>query len=280
MPERRRLPDTEKSNPRTMNIPELSTDEIVNLIHSEDISTFRAIDGTIKPISKVIDSCFKRLKMGGRVVYVGSGTSGRIGAQDAIEMWPTYGLGKETFDYVIAGGERALAKSIEGAEDSRESAIEMIEKKNITANDCVIGITASGRTPFVFGALESASKKGAYTAAIVNSRNSPLKEVARNVIFLKTGEEVIQGSTRMKAATAQKMVLNIISTSLAIKLGRTYGNQMIHMKASYNAKLRDRAVRILAQRFNISAIEAEKRLKLHKYNLSETAKELEQVKRD
>jgi N-acetylmuramic acid 6-phosphate etherase len=279
MAKRRKLPDTEKKNPRTAKISFLSTRKIVEMIHTEDIRAYEAVGTAIDSISEVIDECFKRVDAGGRVIYVGAGTSGRVGAQDAIEMWPTYGLGKETFDFVIAGGNKTLSASVEGAEDSRGDALEILRKKKITRNDCVIGITASGRTAFVQAAVKMASGKGCYTAAIVNSRNSPLSEFAGTVVFLDTGPEVIQGSTRMKAATAQKMALNIISTSLAIKLGRTYGNEMFHMKASYNRKLKDRATRMISERFRISSEEAEKRLESHGYNLVETVDDLEDPKK-
>ncbi|MEM3829354.1 MAG: N-acetylmuramic acid 6-phosphate etherase, partial [Conexivisphaerales archaeon] len=249
---KRSIPDTERVNNNTRLISSMSIRSIVEKIHSEDLRAYSCVGKAVAKISKVIERALECVKSGGRIIYVGAGTSGRIGAQDAIEMWPTYGLGKETFDYVIAGGKIALTRSIEGAEDSEESAVRELRKKKLTDRDCVIGISASGRTPFVMAALKEAKSRGCFTAAIVNSRDSPLKEIAEVVIFLNSGPEVIQGSTRMKAGTSQKMVLNIISTTIAIKLGRTYGNRMFHMRASYNKKLRLRAVRMISERFRLS----------------------------
>lgn len=280
MGSKRFVPDTERPNPRTGNITELGIREIVKMIHSEDMKAYESIGKSVNRISVVIDRAVERLKREGRIIYVGSGTSGRVGSQDAIEMWPTYGLGKDTFEYVIAGGRKALTRSIEGAEDSKDAAVKDLRNLNLNSKDCVIGITASGRTPFVAAALEEAKSKGCFTAAIVNSKKSPLKKVADVVIFLDSGPEVIQGSTRMKAGTSQKMALNIISTAIAIKLGRTYGNKMFHMKASFNEKLKRRAVRMIKDRYSISSGEAEELLKNHGYNLEKTVGYLERVKKE
>ena len=275
----RSIPDTEKVNSNTKLISAMSIVSIVEKIHSEDFRAYSSVGKTVTKVSKVIQRALGCVKSGGRVIYVGSGTSGRIGAQDAIEMWPTYGLGRETFDYIIAGGKIALTRSIEGAEDSGESAVRELNKKKLTDRDCVIGITASGRTPFVVAALKEAKARGCFTAAIVNSSESPLKEVAEIVIFLNSGPEVIQGSTRMKAATSQKMVLNIISTTIAIKLGRTYGNRMFHMKASFNKKLKLRAARMMSERFGLSETAAKGVLEENAYNLEKTVRQLERIRK-
>jgi len=173
------------------------------------------------------------------------------------------------FYYIMAGGNEALAKSKEGAEDDREKAIEELKGYELNEKDVVIGITASGRTPFVVAAIEYGKSVGAYTVSITNNRNSVVSKISDYSIVLDTGEEVIQGSTRMKAGTAQKMTLNIISTTLAIKLGKTDGNVMTHMKAFYNEKLKNRAVKILIDKFGIDEEKARKILEMVNYNIPE-----------
>jgi len=268
-------PPTERNNPRTSKIAEFDTYRIVETIHLEDIRAYEAVGCQLINIAKIVDNILKNFLKGGRVIYVGAGTSGRIGAQDAIEMWPTYGLGKDRFDYLIAGGEEALGRSVENAEDMENDAVTGLKMKNISNLDTVIGISASGTTPFVISALRYARDLGSYTVAIVNNPYSPMIGIANDSIILNTGEEVIQGSTRLKAGTSQKMVLNIISTAIAIKSGRTYGNMMIHMKAFYNKKLKQRAVNILVERYGIDEGKAREVLEKNGFNILYAMNEIE-----
>ncbi len=259
---------TEDNNIRTRDIDKMDTLKIVETIHLEDIRAYEAVGCAKESIAKVIDSIYERVTAGGRVFYVGAGTSGRIAAQDVAELEPTYGI-MYIFYYIMAGGNEALAKSKEGAEDDREKAIEELKGYELNEKDVVIGITASGRTPFVVAAIEYGKSVGAYTVSITNNRNSVVSKISDYSIVLDTGEEVIQGSTRMKAGTAQKMTLNIISTTLAIKLGKTDGNVMTHMKAFYNEKLKNRAVKILIDKFGIDEEKARKILEMVNYNIPE-----------
>ncbi len=259
---------TEDNNIRTRDIDKMDTLKIVETIHLEDIRAYEAVGCAKESIAKVIDSIYERVTAGGRVFYIGAGTSGRIAAQDVAELEPTYGI-MYIFYYIMAGGNEALAKSKEGAEDDREKAIEELKGYELNEKDVVIGITASGRTPFVVAAIEYGKSVGAYTVSITNNRNSVVSKISDYDIVLDTGEEVIQGSTRMKAGTAQKMTLNIISTTLAIKLGKTDGNVMTHMKAFYNEKLKNRAVKILIDKFGIDEEKARKILEMVNYNIPE-----------
>jgi Predicted sugar phosphate isomerase len=259
---------TEDNNIRTRDIDKMDTLKIVETIHLEDIRAYEAVGCAKESIAKVIDSIYERVTAGGRVFYIGAGTSGRIAAQDVAELEPTYGI-MYIFYYIMAGGNEALAKSKEGAEDDREKAIEELKGYELNEKDVVIGITASGRTPFVVAAIEYGKSVGAYTVSITNNRNSVVSKISDYSIVLDTGEEVIQGSTRMKAGTAQKMTLNIISTTLAIKLGKTDGNVMTHMKAFYNEKLKNRAVKILIDKFGIDEEKARKILEMVNYNIPE-----------
>jgi N-acetylmuramic acid 6-phosphate etherase len=259
---------TEDNNIRTRDIDKMDTLKIVETIHLEDIRAYEAVGCAKESIAKVIDSIYERVTAGGRVFYIGAGTSGRIAAQDVAELEPTYGI-MYIFYYIMAGGNEALAKSKEGAEDDREKAVEELKGYELNEKDVVIGITASGRTPFVVAAIEYGKSVGAYTVSITNNRNSVVSKISDYSIVLDTGEEVIQGSTRMKAGTAQKMTLNIISTTLAIKLGKTDGNVMTHMKAFYNEKLKNRAVKILIDKFGIDEEKARKILEMVNYNIPE-----------
>jgi len=259
---------TEDNNIRTRDIDKMDTLKIVETIHLEDIRAYEAVGCAKESIAEVIDSIYERVTAGGRVFYIGAGTSGRIAAQDVAELEPTYGI-MYIFYYIMAGGNEALAKSKEGAEDDREKAIEELKGYELNEKDVVIGITASGRTPFVVAAIEYGKSVGAYTVSITNNRNSVVSKISDYSIVLDTGEEVIQGSTRMKAGTAQKMTLNIISTTLAIKLGKTDGNVMTHMKAFYNEKLKNRAVKILIDKFGIDEEKARKILEMVNYNIPE-----------
>ncbi len=262
---------TEDNNTRTREIHKMDTLKMVETIHIEDIRAYEAVGCAKESIARVIDSIYENVVAGGRVFYVGAGTSGRIAAQDVAELEPTYGI-TDIFYYVMAGGKEALARSQEGAEDNMEKAVEELKSYDLNKKDAVIGITASGRTPFVIAAIEYGNYVGAYTASITNNRDSKVTKISKDSIILDTGEEVIQGSTRMKAGTSQKMTLNIISTAIAIKLGRTDGNVMTHMKAFYNEKLKNRAVRILMDKAGASEESAKKILEEVNYNIPEALK--------
>ncbi len=265
---------TEDNNFRTKDISNLDTKKMVETIHMEDIRAYEAVGCSLNQIASVIDKIFNRLNEGGRVFYVGAGTSGRIASQDVVELEPTYGI-ENLFFYIMAGGTDALSHSKEGAEDNKDEARKELERYNIGREDVIIGISASGRTPFVIEAIKFGNTLGSYTVGIANNSNSPLSLEAQDFIFLDTGEEVIQGSTRMKAGTAQKMTLNIISTSIAIKLGFTDGNIMTHMRAFYNEKLKKRAIKIIVQKTGLDEIKAKEVLEIVNYDIP---KAIERIK--
>lgn len=244
MDEKMDLLATEQNNPNTLQIDRCSTLEMMALINQADQTVPLAVSHEIPSIAKAVDCIAERLGQGGRLLYVGAGTSGRLGVLDASECVPTYGTPPEMVVGLIAGGERALVESIEGVEDSAESGIADIVKSRVGPSDAVVGIAASGRTPYVLAALGEAAARGALTVGICNTANSELSRAADIMVEVITGPEVIMGSTRMKAGTAQKMVLNMISTGTMIKLGRVYQNCMVGLIAS-NQKLRARAVRII-----------------------------------
>lgn len=238
--------ETEKTNPRTQQIDLCGTEEMVAMINREDALVADAVREAIPQIARAVDCMFETLKNGGHVLYVGAGTSGRLGVLDASECMPTFGVGSDMIQACIAGGDTALRFPVEGCEDNAQQGREEIAVHGIGAGDVVIGISASGRAPYVIGAMEEARKQGARTVAVVNNRESRMKAYADVCIEAVTGPEVISGSTRMKAGTAQKMILNMLSTASMIKLGKVYGNLMVDLKAS-NQKLEDRAERIFCR---------------------------------
>jgi N-acetylmuramic acid 6-phosphate etherase len=259
---------TEDVNPYTRDIDNWSFYEIAHFIHLSDIESYEAVGREIEHIAKAAEMAYGAIKNGGRVIYVGAGTSGRIAAQDVVELKPTYGMGSDVFAYLMAGGSSALVQSIEGSEDSEKDAEDALKNMKINRNDLVIGITASGSTPFVITALKYARNLGCTTVGITCNLNKPIHEISNLCIELITGPEVIQGSTRMKAGTAQKMTLNIISTAVAIRLGRTYKNTMSNMGSWYNQKLKIRAVSILRQQFGLSNEDAGRILESVDYDIS------------
>ena len=251
---------TEENNPRTRGISEKETEEIVRIINEEDLQAFAAVKASVKDIAKAADMCLSGLKMGGRVIYVGAGTSGRIAVQDIVELDPTYGLDSKSFIYIMAGGVDALLKSQEGSEDDTKAPIVALKKAALSDHDVVIGISASGKTPFVISALKFGNSIGSATIGIVNNRGSVIEKEAKHCVVLETGPEVIQGSTRMKAGTAQKLTLNAISTTVAIKLGRVYDNMMSYMGVTFNTKLKERAISFLMNEFSVDRKDAIKAL--------------------
>lgn len=237
--------ETEQRNENTYDIDSCSTLDIVKKINQEDKKVADAVEKQLPQISKVIDECSKRLKDGGRLIYIGAGTSGRLGVVDAAECPPTYGVSKDLVIGLIAGGEKAMFAAQEGAEDSIEDAIKDLKDINLNNKDCVIGIAASGRTPYVIGGLKYAKEIGAFCASIACVSNAKISEVVDVPVEVITGAEAITGSTRMKAATAEKMICNMISTGCMIRYGKIYENLMVDVQPTNN-KLVTRAKQIIA----------------------------------
>lgn len=235
---------TEGRNLNTLDIDRVSTIEIVKKINNEDKTVAYAVEKAIPEIAKCVDMVYDTFMNDGRLIYMGAGTSGRIGLVDAVECKPTYGVSPEMVQCLMAGGLSAMVQAVEGAEDSRTMAVEDLKRINLTNKDIVIGIAASGRTPYVLGGVEYARSIGAKTASISTSQNTILSSMVDCPIEAVTGAEPITGSTRMKSGTAQKMICNIISTSAMVKMGKVYENLMIDVQAT-NEKLVARAVSIL-----------------------------------
>jgi N-acetylmuramic acid 6-phosphate etherase len=246
---------TEKSNRRSENIDRLSTREIVDLINTEDMLVAPAVHKEVKAIAAAVDMIVERFKCGGRLFYVGAGTSGRLGVLDASECPPTFGVRPSLVQGIIAGGRRALVRAIEGAEDRPQDGAEAIIEKKIQSKDTVVGIAACGLTPFVRAALKQARKIGAGTVFITCAPESVKGIPAEIVINPVVGPEVVTGSTRMKAGTATKLVLNTITTTAMIRMGKVYGNLMVDLNAT-NEKLKDRSQRIVMQLTGLSPAKA------------------------
>ena len=235
---------TESVNPASKNIDKMSALEIVTVINNEDKTVPCAIEKVLPQIAEAIEQTAERLKNGGRLIYIGAGTSGRLGIIDATECPPTYGVSSEMIQGIIAGGNECVFRAAENEEDKPEVGRADLEAKNFTAKDVCMGISASGSAAYVAGALEYAKSLGALTIALSCNPNSRIAGIADIAISPEVGPEVISGSTRMKAGTAQKLVLNMISTGVMIRMGRVYGNRMKYMRPA-NKKLLDRAVRII-----------------------------------
>ena len=236
---------TEQANPRTKDIDRLQTRSIVRLINDEDRNVADAVYRALDRVADAVDLVADRLRAGGHLFYVGSGTSGRLGVLDASECPPTFGVSPELVRGIIAGGQDALTRAIEGAEDYQEQGGKDLESAGLTQKDVVVGLSASGNTPYTFGAVEYAKRAGAATVSITCNPSSRLAGAADVNIIAIVGPEAIAGSSRMKAGTAQKMVLNMISTGAMIKMGLVYSNLMSHMVAT-NEKLRRRAIEIIS----------------------------------
>jgi N-acetylmuramic acid 6-phosphate etherase len=237
---------TEQVNPFTKNIDMVSTTEMVRLINQEDARVAAAVAVELENIARAIDAIAERMQAGGRLIYIGAGTSGRLGVLDASECPPTFSTPPDLVVALIAGGKRAITESVEGAEDEYELGAQQVAELNVTRNDSVVGIAASGGTPYVLGGITEARRCGALTVSVACNRPSKLEEAADIGITPLVGPEVIAGSTRLKAGTAQKLVLNMISTGVMVKLGKTFGNLMVDVQTT-NSKLRDRARYIVAQ---------------------------------
>jgi N-acetylmuramic acid 6-phosphate etherase len=263
---RKTVSATEQRNPRTRGIDLLSTRDILTRLNREDSTVAGAVAGQIPAIARAVDAMLHALRAGGRIIYVGAGTSGRLAALDAAEAPPTFGVSRRAFQAVLAGGRRALTNAVEGAEDSTVNGARDILAIRVTKRDVVIGLTASGSTPYVLAALKNARKAGAAAIGITSNDRSAIARVARILIAPKTGPEAIAGSTRLKAGTAQKMVLNMLSTATMVRLGRVYDNWMIGV-ALTNKKLQRRGVRILEQASGANVSDAERALRQSGHDL-------------
>lgn len=240
-----------------MNLDGLSIAELTRLMNQQDATVPEAIKQVLPNIEAMIEAVVKRLKAGGRLFYIGAGTSGRLGVLDAAECIPTFGTSPELVQGVMAGSTKALVEAVEGAEDSEELAQEDLKKRQLTAKDIVIGIAASGRTPYVIGGLTYAKEMGAATGSIANNSSAKISDYADYPVEVETGAEILTGSTRLKAGTAQKLILNMVSTISMVKLGKAYQNLMVDVQAS-NEKLVDRSKRIIVEATGVSYDEAEK----------------------
>ena len=239
------LPITEQDNPNTANLSSLPLREIVRLMNEEDTLVASAVGRVLPAVVKAVEAIVNRLTEGGRLLYIGTGTSGRLGVLDAAECPPTFGVAPELVQAVIAGGYEACHRAVEASEDDAEAGIDDVKARGLSNKDALVGIAASGSTPYTIGALKYARSIGAFTIAITCVPRSPITEVAEVSIVPAVGPEVVAGSTRLKAGTAQKMVLNMLSTGTMIKLGYVTGNRMTNMMPR-NAKLRARSVRIFS----------------------------------
>lgn len=250
------LPVTEQENPNTTNIDTVSTLEAVRLINDEDKKVASAVEQVLPEIARTIDKIVERLKNGGRLFYVGTGTSGRLGVLDASEIPPTYGVSYDLVQGVIAGGYDALYKATEATEDDAQAGKTDLQNRGLTEKDALVGIAASGRTPYTIGALDFARSLGCFTACLTCVPDSAITKSAEIAIVPVVGAEAITGSTRMKAGTAQKLVLNMISTGAMIRLGYVKGNRMTNVKSS-NIKLKERSARILMAETNLDETSAQ-----------------------
>lgn len=251
---------TEQRNPNSMNVDSLSALEIVQLMNEEDKQVPLAIEKCLPQIAQAVECIVAAFQQGGRLVYIGAGTSGRLGVLDASECPPTFGVSPEMVKGIIAGGERALRHPIEGAEDSKEQAVVDLQTIQFSSKDVLVGIAASGRTPYVIGALEYAKSLGSVTVSIASNPNSAMANIVDIAIDTVVGPEVLTGSSRLKSGTAQKLVLNMLTTASMILMGKCYQNLMVDVQAS-NEKLKARAIRIVMQATDCDKALAEETLK-------------------
>jgi len=244
------------------NLELMDTQTILHKMNEEDKKVALAVEKTIPQVTKLVDALAERFAKGGRLFYIGAGTSGRLGILDASEIPPTFGIPHERVVGLIAGGDTAIRKAVENAEDATQQAWVDLMMHDINDTDVVVGIAASGSTPYVIGGLEDAKKNGILTAAITNNPGAPIAKIAHIPIEINVGPEFLTGSTRMKSGTSQKLVLNMISTALMIKIGRVKGNKMVNMQLS-NDKLVDRGTRYIMEGLDIDYTEAAALLKKH-----------------
>ena len=251
---------TEQRNPNSMHVDSLSALEIVQLMNQEDKQVPLAIEKCLPQIAQAVECVVAAFQQGGRLVYIGAGTSGRLGVLDASECPPTFGVSPEMVKGIIAGGERALRHPIEGAEDSKSQAVVDLQTIQFSSKDVLVGIAASGRTPYVIGALEYAKSLGSVTVSIASNPNSAMANIVDIAIDTVVGPEVLTGSSRLKSGTAQKLVLNMLTTASMILMGKCYQNLMVDVQAS-NEKLKARAIRIVMQATDCDKALAEETLK-------------------
>lgn len=258
-------PPTEARNPRASRLGALSTRELLELMNDEDTRVAPAVRASLPAIERAVDAVVAAFAEGGRLVYVGAGTSGRLGVLDASEMPPTFGVDPDVVQGIIAGGDAALRRSIEGAEDDPESGARAVRER-VTARDVLVGISVSGRAPFVVGAVEAARAIGARTVAITGVAASALARAAEIAIVFDAGPEIVAGSSRLKAGTATKLVLNMLSTAAMVRSGHTHGDLMVDLRPT-NAKLRERAVRIVRDETGLDEPAARARLEAAGWNV-------------
>ncbi len=236
---------TELRNPASKNLDQMEIGEILRLMNAEDFAAVKAVQQALPRLEKALVAIVKAMQAGGRLFYVGAGTSGRLGVLDAAECPPTFGVAEDVVTGIIAGGEPALRNAVEGAEDDHLAGAQVIAEL-VSAADIVVGLAASGRTPYVLGAIGQANNLGALTIGICCNTDSPLAQSVDYPIEILVGPEIVTGSTRLKAGTAQKLILNMISTTVMVQLGKVYGNLMINVQAT-NTKLRQRVIRIIQE---------------------------------
>jgi N-acetylmuramic acid 6-phosphate etherase len=257
---------TEQRNPRSRGLDRKSTLEILRVLNHEDAGVALAVRRELPKIARAVDAIVKSFRNGRRLFYVGAGTSGRLAVLDAAECPPTFGTPPKMVQAIIAGGSRAVRGAVEGAEDSTENGARDLRKAGVKRGDAVVGLAASGSTPYVLGALQFAKKCGAAAIGVTSNPKSPLTRVADIAIVPETGPEAVAGSTRLKAGTAQKMVLNLLSTASMVRLGRVYENWMIYV-ALTNQKLRQRGARILEEASGASVSNAQRALRQAQHDL-------------
>ena len=257
---------TEQRNPASRGLDRMGTEAILRVINREDQKVAAAVGREIPSITKAVDAIVSAIRNGGRLLYVGAGTSGRLAILDASEVPPTYGVSRNVVQGLIAGGRKAVTGAVEGAEDSVANGVRDLKAKKLSRKDVVVGIAASGTTPYVLSALQFARKLGATTIAVTANRNSPLAKHSKVAISVEVGPEVVTGSTRMKAGTSQKLVLNMLSTASMVRLGHLYDNLMIDLTLT-NEKLLQRGTRILAEASSAQVSEVEHALRQSKHDL-------------
>lgn len=258
--------NTEKRNEHTTHIDRMTTAEMMRVIQNENVNAALAVESELSAIAKAVDAISERMAKGGRLFYVGCGTSGRLGVLDASECPPTYGVSYDTVVGIMAGGNAALSRAGEADEDSYEDGCRDLSAYNPTENDSVVGISVSGGAAYVIGALETANKVGALTVALSCNEGCKIEQLAHIGIHPDTGAEVVTGSTRMKAGTAHKMILNMISTAVMIKQGHVYENLMVNLEPS-NIKLRDRMIRITCDITGLPYDASEKLLEANSFSI-------------
>lgn len=262
---------TESVNKSTQMISEVSTTEMLTLINNEDKKVADIVAKCIPQVAQLVEKGAEAIKNGCRVIYCGAGTSGRLAIADAAECPPTYGLSPECFTGVIAGGKEAVFRAAEGCEDSTERGVQAFACEKCQSGDLIIGVSASGQAPFVCAFMEEAKKIGCTVGAIVNNNDCPMDKIADIVVVADTGAEAIKGSTRMKGGTAQKLILNMFSTAVCIKLGCVYKNYMVNMQVS-NSKLRKRAIAMVKDITSLAPDDAEALLEAHEWIVKEALK--------